>query len=145
MKVSILDIGPEEEEEIIVKCHQLDEHMVKLLKQFRQGNGKINVYQNGSIHLLEADEIYYFESVDQKVFTYTKQQVYEIKKKLYELEKELPEASVLRASKSTVLNLNKIKSLSPAFGGRFEALLKNGEKIIISRQYVSVLKEKLGL
>ena len=46
---------------------------------------------------------------------------------------------------SGILNLDKIKSLSPAFGGRFEALLKNGEKTVISRQYVGVLKKKLGL
>lgn len=51
----------------------------------------------------------------------------------------------MRASKSMVLNLNKIKHLSPAFGGRFEALLENDEKVIISRQYVPVLKERLGL
>ncbi len=44
-----------------------------------------------------------------------------------------------------VLNLNKIKHLSPAFGGRFEALLENDEKVIISRQYVPGLKERLGL
>ena len=44
-----------------------------------------------------------------------------------------------------ILNLNKVKSLSPAFGGRFEAVLDNGEKTIISRQYVPVLKERLGL
>ena len=28
---------------------------------------------------------------------------------------------------------------------RFEAVLKNDEHVIISRQYVSILKEKLGL
>ncbi|MFD2876694.1 hypothetical protein ACFTAO_13145 [Paenibacillus rhizoplanae] len=29
--------------------------------------------------------------------------------------------------------------------GRYEALLHNGEKVYISRQYVPVLKRKLGL
>ena len=51
----------------------------------------------------------------------------------------------MRASKSMILNLDKIRHLSPAFGGRFEALLENEEKVIISRQYVPVLKERLGL
>ena len=44
-----------------------------------------------------------------------------------------------------IINLDMIKYLSPAFGGRFEALLENDEKVIISRQYVPVLKERLGL
>ena len=43
------------------------------------------------------------------------------------------------------MNLNKIRRLAPAFGGRYEALLENGEKVIISRQYVGMLKEKLGV
>ena len=50
-----------------------------------------------------------------------------------------------RASKSIILNLTKIKHLSPAFNGRFEALLDNDEKVIISRQFVPELKRKLGL
>lgn len=83
--------------------------------------------------------------MDQKVFAYCEKEVYEVKSKLYELEEELNAASFMRAAKSTILNLDKIKSLSPAFGGRFEALLKNGEKVIISRQYVALLKERLGI
>ena len=71
--------------------------------------------------------------------------VYEVREKLYTLEGMLPVESFMRASKSAILNLNKVKSLSPAFGGRFEAVLDNGEKTIISRQYVPVLKERLGL
>lgn len=145
MKVTILDPEPGEEEELILKCAKVDDDVMKLIRYLKQGNTKLNVYRNGEIHFAAPEEIYYFESVDQKVFAYGKSEVYEIKNKLYELEEELPALDFLRATKSTIINLNKIKSLAPAFGGRFEASLKNGEKVIISRQYVSVLKEKLGL
>ncbi len=145
MKVTILDIGPGEETEIIVKCHEMDENMIKLIKLLKQKHNKLNVYRDGKIHFIEPEEVYYFESVDQKVFVYGKDDVYETKSKLYELEEELPSKNFFRATKSTILNISMIKNLAPAFGGRFEALLKNGEKVIISRQYVSVLKEKLGL
>ena len=145
MKVTILDPEPGEEEELILKCAKVDDDVMKLIRYLKQGNTKLNVYRNGEIYFAAPEEIYYFESVDQKVFAYGKSEVYEIKNKLYELEEELPALDFLRATKSTIINLNKIKSLAPAFGGRFEASLKNGEKVIISRQYVSVLKEKLGL
>ena len=95
--------------------------------------------------MVEPQEIYYFETVDQKVFVYCKNEVYEIRSRIYELEEMLAGKDFFRASKSVLLNLNVIKSLSPAFNGRFEAVLKNGEHVIISRQYVSLLKEKLGL
>ena len=145
MKITILDLNPGEEEEIIVKCNEVNDDLQKLLNQLKQGNGKIAAYQNGDIFFLEPEQIYYFESVDQKVFAYGKTNVYEVKSKLYELEEQLPGGDFMRASKSTILNLNKISRLTPAFSGRFEALLQNGEKAIISRQYVSVLKERLGI
>lgn len=145
MKITVLDLKPGEEEELIIKCNEITDDIKKLLNRFKQGNEKLSVYKDGCIHLIEPQEIYYFETVEQKVFAYGEEIVYEIKSKLYELEEELPEQDFLRVTKSMILNLNRIKSLSPALGGRFEALLKNGEKIIISRQYVPLLKRKLGL
>ena len=71
--------------------------------------------------------------------------MYETKLKLYELEERFVGTDFLRVSKSVIMNLSKVKSLSPAFNGRFEATMKNDEKVIVSRQYVPVLKEKLGL
>ena len=44
-----------------------------------------------------------------------------------------------------IINLAKIRSVSPSVNGRFEAKLLNGEVAVISRQYVSVLKRKLGM
>ena len=61
------------------------------------------------------------------------------------LEERFRGTDFFRASKSVILNLSKIKNLTPALGGRFEAAMKNREKILISRQYVPILKEKLGL
>ena len=145
MKITILDPDPGEEDEIIIKCRNITEDIQNLLQKLKQGNTKIAGYDESGIHLLEAEEIYYFETVDNKVFACYEKEVYEVREKLYVLEKELPAASFMRASKSVILNLTKIKSLSPAFGGRFEAVLDNGEKTIISRQYVPVLKERLGL
>ncbi len=145
MKVTIIDAGPEEEEEIVIKCRFLNDEMVTLINQFKQGGRKLTVYRDGKMFFLEPKEVFYFESVDQKVFAYCNTQVFQVKSKLYELMEELPERDFIRASKSFILNLNKIESISPAFGGRYEALLKNGEKVIISRQYVGLLKEKLGV
>lgn len=145
MKITILDVSQGEEEEIIIKCDQMDDKLMQLVNQFKRGSDKLNVYQDGKIYLVEPQEIYYFETVDQKVFAYCESEVYEIRSRIYELEEMLAAKDFFRASKSALLNLNVIKSLSPAFGGRFEAVLKNGEHVIISRQYVSTLKEKLGL
>ena len=145
MKVTILDLEPGEEEEIIVKCDKINDNLQKILNSIKQGNDKLNLYKNGDIYFIEPDAIYYFESVDNKTFIYCMKEVYESKLKLYEIDSQFKNSSFFRASKSTILNLSKIKNISPAFNGRFEAVLKNNEKVIISRQFVPELKRKLGL
>lgn len=145
MRITILEPAPGEEDEIIVKCRDIDDDFMQVLNLLRQGGKKINGYKDGNIYPIDLMEVYYFEAVDQKVFAYCKRDVFEIKSRLYELETTLPPKKFLRTSKSMILNLSRVKHLSPAFSGRFEAELKNGEKVIISRQYVPELKRKLGL
>lgn len=145
MKVTILEKKADEEDELIVKCDYIDESLTKLINQFKTGKGKMNFYKDGKIIFVEPEEVLYFESVDDKVFAYTKESVYETKSKLYQLEEELPASIFFRANKAVIVNLDKIDSLTPVFGGRFEAVLENGYKVMISRNYLNTLKELLGL
>lgn len=145
LKITIIAPSPGEEEEIIFRCHTLTDEMKQLVYRLEHGDMKLTGYDENGIYPLEASDVYYFEATDNKVFAYCERDVYEVREKLYQLEELLVSFSFMRASKSMILNLNKIKHLSPAFGGRFEALSENKEKVIISRQYVPVLKERLGL
>lgn len=145
MKITILDKeNPSEEDEIIVKCSSLDESIIRLLNALKHGKDKISLYKDSTIILLDYSEILYFESVDDRVFAYTNNQVYESRQKLYQLEEELP-SSFLRANKAVIVNVNKIENLSPDFSGRIEAILSNDCRVIFSRMYVPVLKKYLGL
>ena len=145
IKITILDPAPDEEDEIIVKCHYIDDDITLLLNQLKNGSSQMNFLKNNKIVFVEKKDIFYFESVDDKVFAYTQDDVFETNLKLYELEQLFYSKSFFRANKAVLVNLNKIKSLSPAFGGRFEAILKNDYKVIIARNYVPKLKELLGL
>ena len=51
--------------------------------------------------------------------------------------------SFIRVQKGMLLNLLKVKSIKPALSGRYTALLKNGEEIVISRKYVPDFKDTL--
>lgn len=145
MKITILEKQAGEEDEIIVKCDYLDESLTKLINQFKTGKGKMNFYKDSKIVFVDPRDILYFESVDDNVFAYTKNEVYETKSRLYQLENELPSDTFFRASKAVIVNIDKIDSLLPVFGGRFEAVLQNGYKVVISRNYLNTLKELLGL
>ena len=145
MKITIQDIKPGEEEEIIVRCRNLDEALLRMIRELKIGRGKFTVTDNGRIRQIDAGDIYYFEGVDNKVFLYLEQDVFEVRYKLYEIEAEYENTDFFRASKSVIINLSKVRQFAPDFGGRFEAQMMNGEKLIISRQYVPVLKKRLGM
>ncbi len=145
MKIIIEDIKEGEEEAIIVRCHELDDALLQMIYGIKMQQSKLVGFDKGKMHMVTPSEVYYFEAVDNRIFIYCKNQVFESKLKLYEIEKLYEHTDYFRASKSVILNLTKIKYLNPAFSGRFEALLDNGEKVIISRQFVPELKNKLGL
>ncbi|MDE7183623.1 MAG: LytTR family transcriptional regulator DNA-binding domain-containing protein [Lachnospiraceae bacterium] len=145
MKITIIEPKDGDEDEIIIRCRHLDKRLLKLIYAIKAGENKITALQGSNYFQVEPEEIYYFEAVDNRVFLYLEKEVYETKRRLYELEEFFQDTDFFRASKSCIVNLAKVKSLSPAFNGRFEALMKNGERVMISRQYVPVLKEKLGL
>lgn len=144
MKITIEVPKPGEEDEVIVRCADLDERLLKMIQALR-AEDKLTGYLEDKIVKLSLKEIYYFEAVDNKVFAYTAKETYEIHKKLYEIEQEFEYTDFLRVSKSVIVNVSKIAYVKPIFNGRFEAKLKNDEKIIVSRQYVSELKKKIGI
>jgi DNA-binding LytR/AlgR family response regulator len=144
MKLTIHESDDQDELEIIVKCKEMNEEVIKVLTSIRSLERKVLGTLDGKIHLLLPNDIFYFESVDKKNFAYTKQSVYEVSLRLYQIEELFGDGNFFRATKATILNLDKIKSLTPRLGGRVEVTLENGENMIVSRQYVPGLKEKLG-
>ncbi|MBC2346437.1 LytTR family transcriptional regulator [Listeria welshimeri] len=124
-------------------CHPKDiEKVTNIVLSLEE---KISVKKDGETYLLEPKVILYFEAVENKIFVYTEEEVYETNWKLYELEKRFDESSFFRCSKSMILNIEWIEKVAPGFNGRFEASLLNNEKVIISRQYAKVLKQKLQI
>lgn len=146
MKVTIENLPPGEEAEIIIRANTLSQRVMNLLHALQMENEKLMLYhEDGSMSVLHPDSVYYFESVDNKVFAYGKSEVSELKQKLYKLEQRFAGTDFIRISKSMILNLAKVERFAPSFSGRFEAILQNGKKVMISRQYVPALKKQLGL
>ena len=147
-KVSIEEIDKTKEEEIIIKCHEVNSDVMSLVDKIKNNDNKPNTLtgiKNDDIYQIKLKDIYYIEATENKTFIYLSDDFYESKLKLYEIEEKLRGLSFFRCSKSIILHYSKIECVTPAFNGRFEAKLKNGEKVIISRQYVPILKGLLGL
>lgn len=145
MKITIETLPDGAEEEIIIRSNSMDSYIMELIYALKAGRSRITVFDGDGVVKLDSKEIYYFESVDNKVFACCEKNVYEVKQKLYELEKVYEHTDFVRISKAMIVNVSKIIKIVPMFNGRLEALLENNEKVVISRQYVSDIKKKLEI
>ena len=148
MKVNINIISSELEEEVTFNVHSVHKKVTKAIELLTSSNEVIKHLlgrKEEKYYKVNVDEIFYIESIDRKIFIYTRNQTYEISEKLYILEEQLSSMNFIRVSKSLLLNINKIYSFYPKLSGNLEALLTNNEKVIISRRYVANLKNKLGM
>ncbi|HAG12973.1 MAG TPA: LytTR family transcriptional regulator [Ruminococcus sp.] len=144
MKIIIETPQPDEEDVVILRCASPDQRLISMLLSFQNAQTELTGYQEDKITRLHYQDVFYFESNENRVFAYCYSDVYEVKYKLYELESMFASMDFIRCSKSMIVNMEKIEYLSPVFSGKLEAHLQNGERIIISRQYVRNLKAKLG-
>ncbi|MBE5949684.1 MAG: LytTR family transcriptional regulator [Lachnospiraceae bacterium] len=143
MKITVLKIAQSEPEEMEIRCHEVTDQVNEIVAFVKSRNGQLTGVIEGKQYEVPVTDVYYVEAVDNSVFIYGPQKVYETRQKLYELEGILREKYFLRVSKSLVLNLMKVKSIKPALNGRYSAILQSGEEIIISRKYVPELKRAL--
>jgi DNA-binding LytR/AlgR family response regulator len=140
MKVQVRKIEDESAERVIIECVRQTKDIIDIKNYVVSKDTTISGTMNERIYTIPLSDIFYFEAVGEHVFAYTDKNVYELKNRLYELEEAYKDRHFFRCSKSAVVNLMKIESLSPALNGRFTAHLKNKENIIISRQYAVQLK-----
>ena len=145
MRVTVERIEPKDEEELIVRCYDPGAAWVSSVKEAASGHRTICGWQEDTMHRLRLTEIFYFEVVDDRSFLYTQAAVFEAKEKLYEFERLCVGSTLFRCSKSMILNAEKIDYVCPSLSGRFEAVLSNGEKVVVSRKYVADLKRMLGV
>jgi two-component system response regulator LytT len=144
MNIKVETVDNLTEEEIVIRCREKDERVENLVRTLRLFDCVLNVKKEGKNHLLPLNEIYYFDSVDDKVFCYTKDNVYETWMKLYEIENTFFDTNFIRINKSMIVDASKISSFKAQLNGRMSAVLDNGERVEISRTYVPALKIKLG-
>lgn len=145
MDFKVQQVTEETEESVTVCCHDAKAEWVDKVQEAALGQIVVCGNKEGKLHQIRLSDVYYFEVVDGNSFIYTKRDVFTAKEKLYEFENISLRSSLFRCSKSMILNADKIDYVQPSISGRFEAVLSNGEAVIVSRKYVNELKQKLGM
>lgn len=143
LKITVHEGFPEVE--VSINCPRNDESVQRIVSLLQGTDEKLSGVRDGVCHVIDPLEVFYFDTVDKRYFIYTEREVFETHLKLYEIERLLPEALFFRSSKSQIINIAKVATLWPDIAGRLEVVMKNEERVIVSRQYARALKERLGL
>lgn len=143
MKLTIHQDLSVPETEIIINCAGIDPRLQQLIEQIRQYGFTLTGYQENREFHLPPESIFFIDSTDGRTFLYQEKAVYECRETLANLEKQLSRTTFVRISKNCLINVSFLEHVKPLYNHRLEAVLKNGEKLIITRNYLEPLRAKL--
>ncbi len=145
MKVRIQEQENIKQVEVVILCREQTAFIKSLANKIEQIAFFITGLDDERMEQIPINEIYYFESVENRTYIYCKEKVYNCNMKLYELDEKLRGTAFQRISKSSILNLDKMRSAKGQINGRLLVVLDNNEKLIVNRNYVSKLREHMQL
>ncbi len=145
MKLTVNQSPDFTDTEITINCRQVTAELQTIIDRLRLMDCSVKGRLDGEIHVIPADRICYFDSVDSRSFAYCDDSCYEVDESLNELESRLRNLSFVRISKNTIVCLRALKSVKGIDFSRMRLTLRNGEQLIVSRHYLRSFKEAFGL
>lgn len=123
------------EDHVDVYYRKKTEEIIDILSYLNKEQTTILASWEGRQKILSLSDIYYFESVDKKVFIYDEGNVYNTDFTLQFIEEMGRKFGFIRVNKSTIINIYKIAHMKTDTQMRIIATLKNEERIQINRSY----------
>ena len=143
MKIRVDENSELSEIEVVINCPSNNDQVNKIIQILSTNYYNIIGKKDGDNYVLNLDDIFYFEAVDNHVFAYWEKDIYEVTYKIQELTDMLNQTYFIQTSRTIVLNIKKIKKVTTLVNGRILAVLNNNEKMIITRVYAQKFKAKL--
>lgn len=145
MKVRIEIDDQLTEKEIVIKAPSYDpevQNLYRIIQNQTEQTQSLVFYKDNSEFFLDFDSVLFFETDDRQVHAHTTDDDYQIHFRLYELENKLPD-QFIRISKSAIINLNNIFSLTRSVSGTLVKFQNSHKQVYVSRRYYKQLKDRL--
>ena len=68
MKISVQEVDSCEEEEIIIKCHEMNDDIMELVRRLKMEQHRLTAYRDDKVYRLSLHDVYYFEQWTAKRF-----------------------------------------------------------------------------
>lgn len=142
MKYTIRQIS-EGEDEIIINCHEITPQIQQIIATIKGDSQRLVGHVENEQVSISPEDILYIESVDNKVFAYTSEEVVRIDLTLAKLESMLQGIQFFRCSKSMIINIDKVERLKSLPSNRIDVTIEGGEHVVIARTYASEFRKIL--
>lgn len=120
----------------------VNHQVLKLLSELQQGKkylDKLIIRDGGRVIFLRADEIDWIEAAGNYVRLHAAKEEYLYRETMANLEAQLNQDRFARIHRSAIVNTERIKELQPWFRGDYVIVLRDNQKLTLSRSYRSRL------
>jgi two-component system, LytTR family, response regulator len=124
------------------KAGQVNDQVIKLLSGLQPGKKhleKLIIRDAGRVFFLRADEIDWIEAAGNYVRLHAGKEEYLYRETMAKLEADLNPERFARIHRSAIVNTERIKELQPWFRGDYVIVLRDNQKLTLSRTYRSRL------
>jgi two-component system LytT family response regulator len=101
------------------------------------------IKKTGKIHVISTNDINFLEAQDDYVMIYTDEGKFLKQQTMKYFEKHLDSEQFVRVHRSYIANISRIERIEPYEKSNFVLILKDGNKVPVSRNGMQVLKENL--
>ena len=114
--------------------------------EYKKVSNKISLWKNNKIHIVDVNDIYYCEARERYTHIFTKDEEYEIREGISEVEKTIDHDNFFRSHRSYLVNLEKIEEVIPWFNNTYILKLNKGKyEITVSRGRVKLFRQLMNI
>jgi two-component system LytT family response regulator len=123
----------------------VDNRITRLIEHMEgEGRDRILLKSSGEIIFLKTNEIDWIEAEGDYVKFHVAGRTHLMRGTMAALEERLDPTRFIRIHRSTIVNADRLRKLSPSFEGEYAVVLQDGTKLRLSRGYHDRIKALLG-
>ncbi len=126
---------------VIVEYPEYDKSVDNLINKIKNMSISFTGKSDGKTVSIDISDIYYIENVERKIFLYSRKNVFRYDGSMADIESSIAETDLVRISRTCFMNVSHLKEIMQIKNSHLEAVLDNGEKLIVSRKYLKDIKK----
>jgi two-component system LytT family response regulator len=126
---------------------ELSRRLAALLAEWKpeaKATDRLAIKVAGRVIFVRTAEIDWVEAADNYVNLHVGAEAHMLRETMASLESRLDPKRFLRISRSTIVNVDRVKELQPMFHGDYTVILRNGARLTLTRGYRDKLQQMLG-